>query len=496
MKRIAGIVGLVLLAASCAVGPRYEAPGVEAPDRFAAADAEPAGSTSDPAVPADEAVAIDGAWWGSLGDPLLVAYVERAVAANHDARAARARVREARAVRGVAVGRLRPRVDAGGGVSRSRASGEGVGAAQLADVGLVALENDAYDLGFDASWEIDVFGGNRRGVEAATARLGAAVEARRGVLLSVAAEVARSYVELRGAQRRLEVARRNIRVQEDSLRRVRDKHDAGLAPRLDVHRARALVETSRARVPPIGTAIRAHAHRLAVLTGRLPSDVLEELLAVAPVPLAPAAVASGVPSELARRRPDVRGAERALHAATADVGVAVADLFPRIRIGAGGGVESASSGSLFRASARTWSIGASLLAPVFQGGRIRANIEAARARNELAFVRYEQVVLVALEEVETSLVKLRQRRAEHRELRAATESTARAAELADVLYRRGLTDYLAVLDAERSLIEIEDRLVASETAAVVSWIALYKALGGGWDEFESGPGTGTPSVSG
>lgn len=457
------VLASLLTVLGCAVGPNYRAPIVDAPTEFTAAR-ELTSSTGMGALD------LDGAWWAALEDPKLVEYVERAVRFNHDIAAATARVREARALRGVAVGRLRPDVGASASVGRDRASADGAG---------IGLESDLFSAGFDASWELDVFGGNRRAVEAASARLDAQVEQRRDVLLSVVAEVARNYVELRGAQKRLAVARNNIRIQEDTLGIVEARFRVGLSNELDAARARALVETSRAAIPGLATRARAAAHRLAVLTGVAPSEVLDELMAPARLPAVPVTASVGLPTELLARRPDVRRAERSLHAATADIGIARAELYPRIRLRATAGLESASSGSLLDISSRTGSIGAGLLTPLFQGGRIRANIRATEARQELALAQFEQALLVALEEVETALVAYAEQHNETRELAAAASSSSRAYALAVIRYEKGLTDYLDVLDAERTLTGIEDRLADSETRVVTRWIALYKALAGG-----------------
>lgn len=469
MRRHDGIAALFLSLAGCnAVGPSYERPDPPLPPGF-----HGAGDAGD---------AVRPDWWLALGDAQLAALVADAVENNHELEVARARVREARALRRFAGSRSLPSVGAGASYRAFETSENGV----LGSTGVGRIDDDLFELAFDASWEVDVFGGVRRSNEAAGARVEAAVESRRDALLSIVSEVARNYAELRGAQRRLELARRNLRIQTDTLRLVEDKQDAGLAPELDVQRARTQLKITRSRLPDLRAAIHASALRIAVLTGRRPAELLDELAAPRPVPAPPEIVPVGLPSELLLRRPDVRRAERELHAATADIGVATAELYPRFFLSGIAGVESVSFTDAFSAASRSWSIGPRIRWPIFQGGRLRANVSASEARRDAAYARFQQAVLIALEEVERALVDYAEAQLERRELEAAVETSARAVELASVLYEQGLTDFLTVLDAERTLRDVEDRLAASEKHATVEVIRLYKALGGGWEVFEPG----------
>ncbi len=298
--------------------------------------------------------------------------------------------------------------------------------------------------------------------------------------------MARNYAELRGAQRRLELANKNIRIQADTLELVENKQRTGLAPELDVQRARTQLKITRSRVPDLRAAVHAAAFRIAVLTGRQPGERLVELAQQRPIPAPPEIVPVGLPSELLLRRPDVRRAERELHAATADIGVATAELYPRFFLTGSAGLESVSFTDAFDASSRTWSIGPRIRWPIFQGGRLRANISAKEARRDAAYQRFQQAVLTALEDVERSLVDYAEEQLKRRELEDAVQASTRAVDLASVLYEQGLADFLTVLDAERTLRDVEDQLAASETSATVEVIRLYKALGGGWEVFEVG----------
>ena len=465
----------VLSLGGCTVGPDYVAPVEDA--REAWVTEATAGLTPE--------LQVLTAWWTSLDDPLLDRLIERAAHANHDLRIAEARVREARALYRVARSRGLPNVGTEATYTRNGISEDGVGLGSVAvEQGLANREDDFYEVGFDASWELDVFGGVRRSRQAATARAEAAEEDRRDVLRTVLAEVARGYVELRGGQRRLEVARDNLRIQQESLELVENKVETGLARPLDLEQARAQLESTRSAMPAFQAQVRAGAHRLGVLVGEEPGALIAELEVARALPAPPAAVPVGLPSDLLRRRSDVRRAERQLAAAVADIGVAVADLYPRFLLAGAAGREAGSASDLGSGSAGTWFLAPRVTLPIFQGGRIRANIRAGEARHEQALARWEQSVLLAIEESETALVLYARERERSRSLAAAAAASRRAVELAEVLYSRGLSDYLVVLDAQRTLNDVEDRLAVSETAVATGLVRIYKALGGGWEVFE------------
>ena len=456
---------LVLLG-GCAVGPNYAPPSVPPSQAW---QTTPGVSSSQP----------DAAWWQKLNDPILVTYIERAVANNQDLKAAEARVREARARRGMASADLWPTVKSSAGYTHSL---------QSANAGIIAtvpfdvdVDQELHQIGLDASWEIDIFGGRRRSVEAATARTRAAVESLNDVMLSIMAEVARNYVALRGAQRQLAVAEGNSKIQADTLGLVESKFAAKIGSELEVEQARAQLEQTRSTIPPLRASIRAAAYSIAVLTGDLPAALLEELLQSQPIPDPPELVPVGLPSDLLRRRPDLRQAERDLHAATAEIGVATADLFPRFYLTGATSFQSMDFVDLFRANSFAWSLGPSVVWPVFQGGRIRSNIALNEAKRDEVLANYRQAVLKALKEVETSLVNYAERQVERDRLATSRQSQARAVQMARAQYREGLKDFQTVLDAERRLNEVENTLAVCETRVVTELIGLYKALGGGWE---------------
>ena len=392
MRRLWIPLLLLAIAAGCSVGPEVVTPDVA----MASSWIEPTASSTAPAV-------IE--WWSTLEDKTLVAYVDAALAANHDIRIAASRVREARALRRGAAGGHYPDINAGGGAARLRGSENGFGpAAELAREGFGSLEDNVFNSSVDASWEIDVFGATRSAVDAASARVEAAIDNRRDVQLLVVSEVALSYVELRGAQRRLDVAEDNVRIQSETLEFVEDQRTAGFASGLEVSQARSQLRTTEAAVPRLRAAIRLNAYRLAVLTARMPGEVLEELLVPAPLPPFPTEVPMGHPPELLLRRPDLRRAEHELSAATFDTGVATAELYPRFFVRGVFGLESTSPADLFSLASGTGLVSAFFRWPIFRRGEIRAQIEATDARADASLAAYEQAVLFAVEDVEGALV--------------------------------------------------------------------------------------------
>jgi NodT family efflux transporter outer membrane factor (OMF) lipoprotein len=461
--------GCVLAVGACTVGPDYEKPQTSAP----AAWSEATDSTPPDAAP-DLA-----RWWETMGDRTLDSLVRRAIEANHDLRIARARVRQARAVRGVISADLWPDVNVSASYERIRDSENAFRAG-------FAMEQESYDLyraGFDASWEIDLFGRTRRNVEAADADIQAAVEAHRDTLVTLLADVAENYANARGFQARLRIAHENIRTQQEAVDLTRARLSAGLGTDLDVARAEAQLAATTSQIPLLETGFRQAVHRLGVLLGREPGLLHAELADDAPIPPVPARVPVGLPSDLLRRRPDIRRAERDLAAATARIGAATADLFPRFSITGTFGLSSGQFGDWPSGDSRFWSIGPAVRWPVFDAGRIRSNIEVQNAIQEQSLAAYERTVLRAFEEVENALAAYSREQVRRGSLLAAVQSNQRAVELSNQLFSRGLTDFLSVIDAQRSLYLTQDEWVQSQTLVTTNLIALYKALGGGWETF-------------
>lgn len=462
--------------AGCNVGPDYAAPVRPTPASFAEV-----GEGGVRSAPADEAALQQ--WWRTFGDPTLDSLVDRAVASNLDLRIAEARLREARALRAVAASELLPAVDGVGSYQRQRSS-ESITRGGNFGPGGPGSTTNLFQLGFDASWEIDVWGRVRRSVEAADADLGAAVEETRDVLVTVLAEVARNYVELRAFQRRLELNNQNIELQRDSLALARSRFEAGITSELDVQQAEAQLASTTAQGPALDSLARQSAHRIGVLLGQDPGSLLGELRPLAPIPLtvngAPVDLPVGVPSDLLRRRPDIRRAERQLAGATARIGVATADFFPRFTLTGGFGLESIDADSLFNAGSRYWTIGPSMRWPILDWGRIRGNINVAEARTEQALASWERSVLAAMEEAENALIAYIREQTRRTSLARAVEANQRSLDLSKELYTKGLATFLNVLDAQRSLLVSQDLLAQSDQTVASSLVAIYKALGGGW----------------
>lgn len=448
-----------LLSACAAVGPDYQAPQPGVPAHW--------GTATDTRAP-DAAVLAE--WWRQFEDPLLNALVDEALAANRELATARAQLREARARRALAGAQLGPALDAAASAARSTSSETlGTGATR-----------DLYSAGFDAAWEPDIFGGLRRGREAAAAELDASLETLRDTRVSLAAEVVLNYADLRTAQRRLAVAEASVAARHETHDLTRWRWQAGLVPELDVAQARTDLESAQAALPALRSAVSAARHRLAVLLGRNPGALRERLAATAAVPLAGRAAAVGIPADVLRRRPDVRAAERRLAAQTARLGEAEAARYPGFRLSGSIGLEALSLSGLNNNGADARSLLGAVTAPIFQSGRIRANIGIQDALLEQARLAYETAVLAALEEVENALVDVAAT-AERRERLARAVAAAREAHtIAEQRYAAGLADFLSVLDSQRSLLSLEDQLASSTGELAAAQIRLYKALGGGW----------------
>jgi NodT family efflux transporter outer membrane factor (OMF) lipoprotein len=456
---------LLLLLAGCVVGPNYHPPQTASPAQWASP--LEGGETNLPAA--------DARWWSAFHDAELDSLIVRAGESNLNLRAAWARLREARAAVRLASGALGPSLDTSASYSESRYPANGFPQYPPG----IPLQENVYQAGFDAAWELDVFGGARRNLEAARANAAAVEFARRALLLSVRAETARNYIDARAFQSRLDVVRQNLQAQQNALALTRDLYAKGLTSELDVKQATALVAVTAASQPAYEAGFRQSAYRLAVLLGQPPAALLDEL-SPSPIPASPPVVPVGLPANLLQRRPDIRQSERQLAAATARIGVAVADLFPKFSLTGDVGLQSISLSDWFSAGSRFWSVGPTVQWRLFDSGQIRANIRIQNARQEQALADYEQTVLGAFEEVESALTAYAKEQLRRESLLAAVDANRQAVALAEQLYRNGLTDYLRVLVAQRSFYESQDAAIVSQQAVALDLISLYKALGGGW----------------
>jgi NodT family efflux transporter outer membrane factor (OMF) lipoprotein len=467
-------VALTALAAvlgGCAVGPNFRPPRVSVPPTYSQTKAAP---THQPPEKLNQ-------WWRLFHDPQLDSLIQEAALANLDVRLAQARVQEARAQQGVIRSTLFPSVDANGQYARGRVSQNSANGLLAQEAGQ-PFEQNLFNAGFDMNWELDVFGGNRRAVEAAKADLGSTEEFGRGTRITVLADVGLNYLDLRGLQKQLAVARDNLRLQEQTLTLTRDRYRAGLASELDTSRAEAQVADTRSQIPLLEQDIQRSIHRLSILLGKNPAELESRLSEPAPIPPAAPCIPVGLPSDLLRRRPDIRQAEQDVAAATARIGVATADLFPKFYLTGTAGLESLNASDFVTAGSRFWSIGPSVKWPIFTAGRIRQNIKVQNARQEQTLIRYGQTVLTSLEEVENALVACGKEQEHHQSLGQSETANLRAVQLANERYRSGLVDFLNVLETQRSLLVVQDSLARSERTMGQNIVRLYKALGGGWEE--------------
>jgi NodT family efflux transporter outer membrane factor (OMF) lipoprotein len=443
-------------------------------------------------------------WWTTFNDPLLNSLIDRAAAGNLDLKIAQARIREARAQRGIVSAAYYPSVDANASYRRSRTSenafnfngpgapdsaGGSTGGSPTNTFGAFTppgATTDLFQTGFDASWEIDVFGGVRRDVQAADADIAAQIETRRDTLISLFAEVARNYLELRGFQQQIEIAERNVKIQQDAAEVAQSKARLAGGSELDVARAQAQVASTKAEIPTLQTLRDQAAHRLGVLLGREPRALIAELQQVQPISQGPPAIPPGLPSELLRRRPDIRRAERELAAASARIGVATADLYPKFSITAALGLQSEQFSHLADWRSRFWNIAPGVSWNLFDAGRIRANIHVQDEREAQALYRYQQNILTAFEDVENALTAHAKEQSRRELLQESVDRNRRAVELANTLYQGGARDFLNVIDAQRALALAEDQLVQSDRLIGTDLVALYKALGGGWESKDEG----------
>jgi NodT family efflux transporter outer membrane factor (OMF) lipoprotein len=451
---------LLSLAGCAAVGPNYKASEPNAPAGWHTELRQ--GLSAEETSPRQLA-----SWWTTLNDPLLTSLIEQAVNNNLDLKQATAKVREARARRGISRAGMFPTLDTSGSATRSKSSGS-------------AASNSFYSVGFDAGWEVDIFGGVRRAVEAAEADLAASRENLRDVLVSLTAEVALNYLDTRTFQARLAVAEGNLTIQQQTFDLTQSRYEAGLDNELVLQQARYNLESTKAQIPTLRSGLEEAKNRLAVLTGKIPGSVHELLAQTRPIPVIPPTVAVGVPAETLRQRPDIRLAERNFAAQTARIGVATADLYPKFRLTGSIGLESIKSADLFKSASQTWNIGPSISWNLFDAGAIRQNIEVQSAIGEQYLLAYEATVLGALEEVENALTAYAEEQLRRERLVAAVDAARQAEALAANQYSAGLVDFTTVLNAQQSLLSFEDQLSQSDGAVTSNLIRLYKALGGGW----------------
>lgn len=486
-SRLQVVAVLAALPLGCSVGPDFKHPDPRVPAQWSPT-ATKIPDTVRTTIDTDAQTVIT--WWTTFQEPMLTSLIERSTGSNLDLRAAVLRITEARTEREVAAAAFLPSASANASFTRQRlseatatgAAFTGFGEASIPGLPAISFPNpyDQYQLGASASWEIDLFGRVRRSVEAANADLLASIEDQHAVLVSLCADVARSYIELRGSQYRRDVTQRSLATQQELYDLTRQRQAVGLTTDLDVANAAAQRDSTQALIPQLEREVTLDINQLSLLMGREPDGLRTELEAARNVPQVPPSLPIGLPSDLARRRPDIREAEAKLHAATARIGVSVADLFPRLTLSASGGTQSQSGSDLLKWASRFGSIGPTFEMPLFDGSRWAA-VRLQNVRAQQAALNYERTVLSALHEVENALAAYKADLQRDQSLAAASAESRDALDLARQRYQSGVSSFIEVLDAERNLEQNLLSHAANTTSISTDLVAIYRALGGGWE---------------
>jgi NodT family efflux transporter outer membrane factor (OMF) lipoprotein len=491
------LFGCVALLAGCAVGPNYRAPKPDVPAHFVATEGPQSAATSARAAASSGSSAAGAPggvdlvdWWRSLGDPELDDLVARAIRFNPDIEIALTRLEGAREYEAVVLGHALPVVEAGAAAAR----GTGTDLTRGRAPQTLVSADDTSGLrhineigGFDASWELDLFGKYRRSFEAARADSQAAAAAREDVLTSVVADVVRAYLDLRGFQLQAAILHKAEDILRESLRVVQIRYERGIVNELDVTLANRELATLEAEIAPVEARAHAAAYTLAALLGEFPERLAAQLATPKPLPALPGALRTGAPLDLLERRADIRAAERRLAASTARIGVATASLFPQVAISGAIGAQAQGWGTSPYQGAHIWSFGPAAVWPLLDFGALDAGIEVSRWQAHADLVSYRSTILRAVEQVDTALDAYAAEQSRGQELAAALAAAQRAVELANQRYDRGLTDFLNVVDAERTLYDIQNQFVLAQVAAGEQFVQLYKSLGGGWQNYEQVP---------
>jgi NodT family efflux transporter outer membrane factor (OMF) lipoprotein len=485
------LAAAVLLLCGCTMGPDFKSPDWASPASWFAAPAKPVAS-----VPVAEP--IDPNWWSLFHDDELTTLEDHVATENLDVQVATIRLAESRAQLGIVAADAYPNFEANASYERQKASnngafaglstiaagseangalGQGAGAVKGSALGAV----DIYQYGFDSTWEVDLWGKVRRSVEAANASVTATAEAQRDTLLSSLAEVARDYLQLRGTQARLQIAHDNLKSAQQSQELTRQRAEGGVTTDLDVANASAQVATFAAQIPPLEQQERQLINALSLLLGQPPQALAAELTTARPVPPVPPQIPVGLPSELARRRPDIREADAQLHQATATIGVADANFYPSFTLTGSVGIQALQPWTLFDLNSRQWAFGPSINIPIFEGGRLKATLALRKDQEKEAAVVYQRTVLNAWHEIDNSLTAYQSEQRRRDQLKEAVTQNERAVSLAQSRYQEGVADFLQVLDAQRDLFLTQQALADSTTTVDTDLVAIYKALGGGWE---------------
>jgi NodT family efflux transporter outer membrane factor (OMF) lipoprotein len=488
MTRIRAICVLLLvgLVSGCSVGPNYRTPVTTMPSAYAAASTRPSPTTQSVDV---------CRWWRTFNDPELDSLIERAVAANFDLEIALTRLQEARTLEVAVEGPALPVIGVSGAAGRGSGTNSTKGRISPplnAASNTTGLKEITQIVGFDASWELDLFGRYRREIEAAGDDTQAAAEARNAVLIAVVADVARAYVDYRELQMQVSIIRDNVRTEQQTVDLVQQRFNRGLTNELDLVLAQRQLATLRSDIAPLEDQVAVAQRRVAVLIGDYPDMLSAELRQPASLPEVPSEIQPGLPVDLLRRRPDILEADRELAASTARVGAATANLFPRVALTAGAGWQGQGLGRTPQLSNSIWSVGPTAYWPLLDFGTLDSMIEIQNFRTHELLVNYKRTIINAVEEVENAIGSYDSQQQRLRDLETALVASERAVQLSQQRYERGLTDFLNVLDAERELYDLQNQHALAQEQAIVQFIALYKGLGGGWEQYQQIPSIKKP----
>ena len=460
---------LSILLFSCATGPDYAPPQIEVPQQYSA-EGQPA-----------ETVQVD-AWWETFGDPVLIYCIEEALASNKDLEASFQRIRMARAMRRMESSRFWPDIDTNLSYTVDRLSENNPRFQDAIRIGLFPRDVEYWDTGFDVNWEIDVFGGTRRRVEGAVARIEEEAYQQQALRITVAAEVARNYIEIVGNQQKLMILEEKITNEEKRIQILEKKHRSGLIPENQIFKSQSRKQEFQSLIPKLQADIQAGHYRLAVLMGRRPEEVVTDINLNRPLPFSNGQVPVGLPSDLLLRRPDLLAAERKLAAATADIGAAKAEFFPRFYLTGSPRLESGDFIDLFNSASTAWLFGPKVTWRIFSGARNKAQLETARALREQTFIEYEIAVNKALEEVESNLTRYGKDAQSLRYVAAAMESKQKDMDIQFMRHQKGVSDYLGVADSRMEWLDAKWNHLGQQVVVLTRVVALYKSLGGGWNQ--------------
>ncbi len=461
MKKTAIIISALILS-GCAVGPDYKSPSTSFENKWFSSKSKQVSNAE-----------IDVTWWKIFNDDLLNKYIEQSKLNNKDVKTALININKSRSLSQISLSSTLPEINADAGFDRSKFSNSN----SSNNSGNI---RNLYDVNFDASWELDIFGGNRRHLEAADARIGQAIASYDNVMLSTLSDVARNYYEARGYQKRIKILQKNVNLLKQTHSLLKKRAKLGEASEFDLVRAFGEYQATQARIPNIRAELDASIFKLSILLGLPPEALLVEMNDSKPLPIITNIIPIGMRADILRRRPDIKIAERKLAASSADIGVEIAELFPKFFITGDLGSQAKNFADLFTSSAGVWSLGSNLTWSIFNSFNTKANINIAKSDNKIALLEYEKSILEALRDVETSLTMYGREYETRDRLKKSLKSRKKAVNIAKQLLEAGETDYLTVLDSQREFINGEESLVISETNTVIKLIALYAALGGGW----------------